>query len=930
MLTEVNTPKIITSKMEDIDQKQEQITEEDTKPDDAVDANDSRKDAEEQPQDDEDLEEGEIESDEEEEAGADVQAQEEPEEVVDVDKENDRKSHRSGSSRDKDRKDRDRDSRNKDKLKRELESDEEKKRLLKEKLRMLEQQMASDDDLEDDGEEEDYDEMGVYASGGSPSRSGRKRRTMSNSSTSETNDHDRSASPTSSSKRRRRDRDRDRSDRHRDRDRKDRDRDRNTNTKEKTEICKMFMLGKCPKSPERCPYSHDADPPKIMELCKFYLLERCAKREKCLYLHKGFPCKYFHTGHRCMDTAESCKFSHEPLTDVTRPILLKHLEAAPKEILGDFPRMSREAAEALVYQTEAKNKGWGPQDPPGGPGGGASGPDGKNKGPRKSRWGQPPPGLPPQPPFGNGNGPPSGPPPFNNGPTPLMGGPSGPPPHHPGGPGGPGMGPPGGFGPPGPGGPGPMRDHGPPPGINPGPGLLGPAPNTMIPPPGVVVPGPIAEGGPHGGPPPGVGPNGGPGGPMGMNRGGGDQNYNEASVSSFLHQQRNNFNQDGPFGQRDHPMGGPNNYGGPGPNNMDQRFHQGQQQQPYNNSGPFGQQNPNNMMEPPPRNTTPTPDVNLDFGGQDDGGGDWNHPDRDHQGFGGGRPQQQHHGGGGEMGSPTKKDPRMRDPRSRDPRGGPPSNNRGPSEQEKEKRMLEVDLSMFGDLELPSMNDKSDETEEDDVDNNEMGLPFKPHNMNSIAKEIDGSIFSHSPLDYLLRRIVITKPDYSELVSKQNLSMSKIQLDPRLRRYSNKKDNSSKKETSPTPKAASMASPKRKASAIVDVDDNVYNPTKELYGRSSGGGGEVKEVYSPSQDVQDLYKTPDALLQRPPSAGPPLNLYNPRQDLEQHDPNPGWGGGGPSYAPPPPQSSFGSSPNDNSGSASSRDPRARRDPRRRD
>ena len=65
---------------------------------------------------------------------------------------------------------------------------------------------------------------------------------------------------------------------------------------------------------------------QVMELCKFYVLERCAKREKCLYLHKGFPCKFFHCGMpewQCPDTAESCKFSHEPLTDVTRPILLK-------------------------------------------------------------------------------------------------------------------------------------------------------------------------------------------------------------------------------------------------------------------------------------------------------------------------------------------------------------------------------------------------------------------------------------------------------------------------------------------------------------------------------------------------------------------------------------------------------------------------------
>ena len=89
------------------------------------------------------------------------------------------------------------------------------------------------------------------------------------------------------------------------------------------EVCKLFMQGKCPKSPTSCLYSHDADPPKIMELCKFYLFERCAKRDKCLYLHKGFPCKYYHTGTRCLDTAETCKFSHEPLTEELRIILLK-------------------------------------------------------------------------------------------------------------------------------------------------------------------------------------------------------------------------------------------------------------------------------------------------------------------------------------------------------------------------------------------------------------------------------------------------------------------------------------------------------------------------------------------------------------------------------------------------------------------------------
>ena len=38
--------------------------------------------------------------------------------------------------------------------------------------------------------------------------------------------------------------------------------------------------------------------------------------------------------------------------------LFQHLESAPKEILGDFPRFTREAAAAIVFKTEAKHKGW--------------------------------------------------------------------------------------------------------------------------------------------------------------------------------------------------------------------------------------------------------------------------------------------------------------------------------------------------------------------------------------------------------------------------------------------------------------------------------------------------------------------------------------------------------------------------------------------
>ncbi|XP_023718514.1 uncharacterized protein LOC111870443 isoform X4 [Cryptotermes secundus] len=124
-------------------------------------------------------------------------------------------------------------------------------------------------------------------------------------------------------------------------------------------ICMFYMQGKCQKGDE-CPYSHDALPPRKMELCKFYLMDCCAKKDKCLYMHSDFPCKFYHTGLKCF-AGDRCKFSHGTLTESLRAVLLKHLETAPKEILGDFPRLSREGAAAMVYNKKNRgNKGTGP------------------------------------------------------------------------------------------------------------------------------------------------------------------------------------------------------------------------------------------------------------------------------------------------------------------------------------------------------------------------------------------------------------------------------------------------------------------------------------------------------------------------------------------------------------------------------------------
>lgn len=78
-------------------------------------------------------------------------------------------------------------------------------------------------------------------------------------------------------------------------------------------ICVYYMQGKCHRGDD-CPYSHNALPPRKMELCKFYLMDCCAKRDKCLYMHHDFPCKFFHTGLRC-NQGDNCKFSHQPLNE---------------------------------------------------------------------------------------------------------------------------------------------------------------------------------------------------------------------------------------------------------------------------------------------------------------------------------------------------------------------------------------------------------------------------------------------------------------------------------------------------------------------------------------------------------------------------------------------------------------------------------------
>lgn len=58
-------------------------------------------------------------------------------------------------------------------------------------------------------------------------------------------------------------------------------------------------------------------------------------------------------GLKCIN--KDCKFMHgKPLSENLKNILLKHLDTAPKEILGDFPRIGRENASKMIAQTHIK------------------------------------------------------------------------------------------------------------------------------------------------------------------------------------------------------------------------------------------------------------------------------------------------------------------------------------------------------------------------------------------------------------------------------------------------------------------------------------------------------------------------------------------------------------------------------------------------
>ena len=166
-------------------------------------------------------------------------------------------------------------------------------------------------------------------------------------------------------------------------------------------------------------------------------------------------------------------------------------------------------------------------------------------------------------------------------------------------------------------------------------------------------------------------------------------------------------------------------------------------------------------------------------------------------------------------------------------------------EREKDQRILDLDLgSVFGDLELPPLMLSPKQTDEERFITNKLGLPFKPH-IYHVAKEIDASLNSHPPMEWVLMPLDLPPRDYSDV--KHHFSPQQIELDPRLRPLvkppqpklkdlplpsiplpNTKSDPRLKGRPDPRRKAATgQTSEKRRSSE--DADGNkVYNPAREL------------------------------------------------------------------------------------------------------
>ncbi|XP_068444613.1 uncharacterized protein [Clinocottus analis] len=115
-------------------------------------------------------------------------------------------------------------------------------------------------------------------------------------------------------------------------------------------ICRYFLWGRCIKEKD-CQLEHVKGHNDLVKgVCKFYVQGLCSKGESCPYMHKSFPCKFFHGKGKCFQGAD-CKFSHDPLDDVTNQLLLEVLKRD-----DDLLALSKKAEPEPSEQPENTNE----------------------------------------------------------------------------------------------------------------------------------------------------------------------------------------------------------------------------------------------------------------------------------------------------------------------------------------------------------------------------------------------------------------------------------------------------------------------------------------------------------------------------------------------------------------------------------------------
>ena len=130
-------------------------------------------------------------------------------------------------------------------------------------------------------------------------------------------------------------------------------RPKQTDVIEKNGICFKNYKGECTAAGQ-CSRSHEFRATRKMEICKFFLLGFCAKAKNCLYMHSEFPCKHYYLDIMGQHDPSTCLLMHGgPLSNDLQKILLKHINTAPPEILGNFPKFKQsQAREMLRIQNE--------------------------------------------------------------------------------------------------------------------------------------------------------------------------------------------------------------------------------------------------------------------------------------------------------------------------------------------------------------------------------------------------------------------------------------------------------------------------------------------------------------------------------------------------------------------------------------------------